>query len=37
VGFNPFRPAVNRRSDVALVVIALVVIALLVAWATFGK
>jgi len=33
VGFNPFRSQVHRRSDAALVGIALLVIALLVVWA----
>jgi hypothetical protein len=36
VGFNPFGAHVQRRSDIALVAIALVVVALLVAWALFG-
>lgn len=33
VGFNPFRTQVRRRSDAALVAVALLVIALLVVWA----
>jgi hypothetical protein len=33
VGFNPFRKQVHRRSDAAIVAVALVVIALLVVWA----
>jgi hypothetical protein len=37
VGFNPFRPQVRRRSDIALVVIALSVVALLVLWAAFPR
>jgi hypothetical protein len=37
VGFNPFRKQVQRRSDVAIVVIALVIVALLVLWAAFPR
>jgi hypothetical protein len=37
VGFNPFRPQVRRRGDIALVVIALLVVALLVLWAAFPR
>jgi hypothetical protein len=37
VGFNPFRPQVKRRSDIALVAIALVVVALLVLWAALPR
>jgi len=33
VGLNPFRPQVRRRSDIALVAVALLVVALLVVWA----
>ena len=33
VGFNPFRQQVRRRSDAAIVAIALVVIVALVLWA----
>jgi hypothetical protein len=36
VGYNPFRVQVKHRGDVAIVVIALIVVALLVAWAFFG-
>jgi hypothetical protein len=36
VGFNPFRAHVARRSDIALVAIAVVVVAVLVVWALFG-
>ena len=34
---NPFRPQVRRRSDIALVAIALLVVALLVLWAAFPR
>jgi len=37
VGFNPFPGRKQRRSDIALVAIALVVIALLVLWAAFPR
>jgi hypothetical protein len=37
VGFNPFRQQVRRRSDVALVAIAFLVVALLVLWAAFPR
>jgi hypothetical protein len=37
VGFNPFRAQAKRGSDIVLVVVAFVVIALLVAWAAFGR
>jgi hypothetical protein len=37
VGFNPFRQQVKRRSDIALVVLALVVVALLVLWAALPR
>jgi hypothetical protein len=37
VGFNPFRQQVKRRSDIALVAIALVVVALLVLWAALPR
>jgi hypothetical protein len=33
VGFNPFHKQVHRRSDVVIVAVALLVIALLVVWA----
>jgi hypothetical protein len=36
VGFNPFRKQADRRSDIAMVVAAFVVVAILVAWAFFG-
>jgi hypothetical protein len=36
VGFNPFRARVSRRSDIALVASALVVVLLLVLWALLG-
>jgi hypothetical protein len=36
VGFNPFRPQSSSAADVAIVVAAFVVVALLVAWAMFG-
>jgi hypothetical protein len=37
VGFNPFRQQVKRRSDVVIVVAAILVVALLVAWAAFPR
>jgi hypothetical protein len=37
VGFNPYRPRAKRASDIVLVVAALVVVALLVAWAALGR
>jgi hypothetical protein len=37
VGLNPFRPQVRRGSDIALVAIALLVVALLVLWAAFPR
>jgi hypothetical protein len=37
VGFNPFRQQVKRRSDIALVAIALLVVALLVLWAALPR
>jgi len=36
VGYNPFRKRVQHRGDLAMVVTALVVIALLLAWAFLG-
>lgn len=36
VGLNPFRSRVDRRTDVVVVAAALVVIAVLVAWAFLG-
>jgi hypothetical protein len=37
MGFNPFRQQVKRRSDIVLVVVALLVVALLVLWAAFPR
>jgi hypothetical protein len=37
VGFKPFRQQVKRRSDIVLVVSALVVVALLVLWAALPR
>jgi hypothetical protein len=37
VGFNPFRQQVKRRSDIVLVVSALVVVALVVLWAALPR
>jgi hypothetical protein len=37
VGFNPFRQQVKRRSDIVLVVSALVVVALLVLGAALPR
>ena len=36
VGFNPYRGRVARRTDLALVALALVVVVALVLWAVFG-
>lgn len=36
MGLNPFRPQSVSRADIAIVVSAFVVVALLVAWAVFG-
>jgi hypothetical protein len=36
VGLNPFRSRVERRTDVIVVVAALVVILALVVWGLFG-
>ncbi len=36
VGLNPFRSRVDRRTDILVVVAALVVIAVLVVWGLFG-
>jgi len=36
VGYNPFRVQVKHRGDLLIVISALVVVAALVAWATFG-
>jgi chorismate synthase len=37
VGYNPFRVQVKHRGDLAIVIAAVVVVALLVAWALFGS
>lgn len=37
MGFNPFGKRVNRRSDVATVVVAIAVVALLVLWAALPR
>jgi len=37
MGLNPFRPQTSRRSDIALVVIALLAVALLVLWAAWPR
>jgi preprotein translocase subunit SecE len=37
VGFNPFRQQVKRRSDIVIVVVAILVVALLVAWAAIPR
>jgi hypothetical protein len=37
VGFNPYRQRVRRSSDIVIVVAALVVVAVLVAWAALGN
>jgi len=37
VGLNPFRQQVKRRSDIVLVVVALLVVALLVLWAAVPR
>jgi hypothetical protein len=37
VGFNPYRPRAKHRGDVVLVAVALLVVALLVVWAAFGR
>jgi hypothetical protein len=36
MGFNPFRSRVDRRTDIVVVAIAFVVIAVLVIWGLFG-
>jgi len=36
VGLNPFRSRVERRTDIIVVVAALVVITVLVVWGLFG-
>ncbi len=37
MGLNPFRTRVKRRSDIVMVVVAIVVVALLLAWAAFPR
>ena len=37
VGFNPFRKRVDRKGDVLIVVVAVVVVALLVLWAALPR
>ncbi len=37
MGFNPFRKQVQRRSDIVIVAVALVVVALLVLWAALPR
>ena len=37
VGFNPFRQQVKRRSDIVLVVVAVLVVGLLVLWAALPR
>jgi hypothetical protein len=37
VGYNPFRKRVQHRGDLALVIAAVVVVALLVVWAAFPR
>jgi hypothetical protein len=37
VGLNPFRQQVKRRSDIVLVVAAVLVVALLVLWAAVPR
>jgi hypothetical protein len=36
VGLNPFRSRVERRTDIVVVVVAFVVIAVLLVWAFLG-
>ena len=36
VGLNPFRAHVSRRSDLAVVIVALAVVVALVLWGFFG-
>jgi hypothetical protein len=36
MGFNPFRPHTRNATDIAVVVIALLVTAAVVAWALWG-
>jgi hypothetical protein len=37
MGFNPFGKRAERRSDILIVIAALVIVALLVAWAAFPR
>lgn len=37
MGFNPFRPGSKTALDVAMVVVALVAIAAVLAWAFLGR
>jgi hypothetical protein len=37
VGFNPFRARTTRTSDLVIVVVAFLVVALLVAWAAIPR
>ena len=36
VGFNPYRTRVKRKTDIAIVVAAFVIIAVLLGWAFFA-
>jgi hypothetical protein len=36
VGFNPYRTGVKRKADIAIVVAAFVLIAVLLGWAFFA-
>jgi hypothetical protein len=36
VGFNPYRTRVKRKADIAIVVAAFVIIAVLLGWAFFA-
>jgi len=36
MGLNPFREQVKRRSDIVVAAVALVVVALLIAWGLFS-
>jgi hypothetical protein len=37
VGLNPFRQQVKRRSDIVIVIVAVLVVALLVLWAAMPR
>jgi hypothetical protein len=37
VGFNPFRGHTTRATDIVIVVVAFLVVALLVAWAAIPR